>query len=479
MQNNLKHFGEVVLFDPTCLTNSLRLPFAFFLTVDGNGRTVVAAACIMANETFESFDWVMSQFRLLCICAGRIPQVFYTDRCAAIHRALMENFSTAHHLLCRWHLAKNIVKNLAGILKSSLSAFVNDFYRLAESNESVESFEDAWGVMLSQYGLPGHGFCIDLHRCRVQWARRFHKDVLDFGLTTTSRPESMNAWVKRLVDTRTRLATLFKTSIVDVSEAHMTKTMLEEIKVMNNGKRASLSQSMSPLFKQAACVLHSYPPSIYVQQHRLSNDYRGTLVDLSCKSGTIVHKTRQQSSRDVIFDPPSCTCGFFLSMGLPCRHYLRLASVLSEDNLPLSAFHRRWTREASNEAPIILDVGTINVEASVDVSSSLLPNRYDARLQKFKEVNRLFGDRLEQWLDVCLSGNIVETFPLPVLAMVSAVPVRDPATTTSRKRKRFKSADEMAAKRGLPIPQTPCVAKGPGRPKKVVHKTRVSRSVHL
>ena len=146
MQQNLQKYGKVVLFDPTCLTNSLRLPFAFFLAIDGNGRTVVISACILANETISSFDWVMSEFR--DICGTHVPDVFYTDRCPAIHCSLRNNFASSHHLICRWHLAKNIVKNLAGKLRSSLPAFVSDFYRLAESREPAGTFEQRWSTTL-------------------------------------------------------------------------------------------------------------------------------------------------------------------------------------------------------------------------------------------------------------------------------------------------------------------------------------------
>jgi len=44
MKRNLHDYGEIVLFDPTYLTSSLRLPFAFFLAVGGDGSTLVIAA---------------------------------------------------------------------------------------------------------------------------------------------------------------------------------------------------------------------------------------------------------------------------------------------------------------------------------------------------------------------------------------------------------------------------------------------------
>ena len=75
MQKNLKEYGEVVLLEPTYLTNNLRLPFAFFLAVGGDGATLVVAACILANETIQTLDWVFST--LHSICQHRIPKVLH------------------------------------------------------------------------------------------------------------------------------------------------------------------------------------------------------------------------------------------------------------------------------------------------------------------------------------------------------------------------------------------------------------------
>ena len=229
----------------------------------------------------------------------------------------------------------------------------------------------------------------------------------------------MHAWVKRLVNTQTRLSTLFKVSTVDFAEAHMTKTILAEIKSIRNiKKKVTLSQSMLPLFKGAVRVLLEYPLSIFLNQLRLSNNYRGAIVDPLTMSGTIVHRTTQ-SGHVVIFDPPSCACGFFGSMGLPCRHYLCLAAGLFQDSLPLTAFHRRWTLETFTAEPAFV-VHESDAEQTVEDRTDLPQNRYNARVQKFKEVNRLFGDRLECWLDVCLCGSLINEFPLPVLASTSS-----------------------------------------------------------
>ena len=356
MQTSLRKYGQVVLFDPTCLTNSLRLPFAFFLVVDGDGRSTVVAASILANETAETFSWLLAHFRLICVeCGALPPAVFYTDRCAAIHCGLRENFPDSCHLLCRWHLAKNIVRNLSTTLKAALPDFLKAFYRLAESNQPPEVFVENWGDTVARHNLQHNRFVADLFACRERWARCYNKKALDFGITTTSRSESMNAWLKKLVDTRSRLATLFKVTTLDLAETHLVKATIAELRVIRNASKLSQTPSTPPLVRAAAAILLDYPLSIFMEQLQLSSKYRGEEVNPVSMTGRVVHK-EWHSAHNVVFEPPSCSCGFFDSMGLPCRHYLCLVIGLYQDRLPRAAFHSRWSLHVAFDPPIGGDV---------------------------------------------------------------------------------------------------------------------------
>ena len=495
MQDNLRNFWEVVLFDPTCLTNSLRLPFAFFLVVDANGRMAVAATCILANEMVESFVWAMTQFRRICIsCDSRIPNVFYTDQCPAIHRALEIVFPTSCHLLCRWHLAKNIVKHLATVLRSMLQPFLHDFYTIAQMRRDEGAFDARWAETLRKYGVEDSQFAQNLTACKERWARCFHKSTLDFGITTTSRSESMNAWIKRLVNVRTRLATLFKVSVIDVSDAHHVKAVSAQMKAIRNTNRATSTPHASPLVKQAAKLLHDYPLAIFVEQLQRSIDYRGSSVDQLGMCGTVVHRVRK-SADTVVLEPPSCSCGFLNAMGIPCRHYICLAVGLFQESLPQAAFHERWTlRGASAETMRVAIEAASGLQPEGTIGSySRTPcqDRYVERARKLQELNRLYGEQLDAWLDACLAGEEVAYFPLPVYRSVllrgqapSAVPppqhssasVHDPAPSAGRHRKSLKSVEERFQSRnrmdGWQVPDDPDKAKGAGRPRRAVKPRR-------
>lgn len=98
--------------------------------------------------------------------------------------------------------------------------------------------------------------------------------------------------------------------------------------------------------------------------------------------------------------------------------------------------------------------------------SSVAQLRHKARMQQLEEVNRLFGDRLQQWLDVCLSGQTITDFPLPLVKR-HASEVNDPAGTDSLPQTKITSNDKLAKKHGPPIAQTPFVVRGRRRLKNI------------
>jgi len=268
---------------------------------------------------------------------------------------------------------------------------------------------------------------------------------------------------------------------------------MAEIRMIRTVKTLSRIRSTNPLVTQAASVLLDYPLSLFLEQQHLSVHYRGVDVDNTMMTGTIVHK-EWPSSHDVVLDPPSCCCGYFSSMGLPCRHYICLAQGLYRDKLPLSAFHRRWTSEAARlEQTFVLheEVSDAYIETVCDVqlqegapnSSASPQDCFSARNQQFREVNRLYGHRkdVQEWLKVCLSGKEVIAFPVPVVKMSSGA-LNDPADCGSRQRKRRKAREEMAAVHGHVISVTtaqenssvgtvdPAKQQGRGRPKNTPRK---------
>ena len=64
------------------------MPFAPFIGINGQGRTIVFAWALLKDETTDTFKWAMETF--LEVMGGKKPQIIMTDQCAAMKSAIDE-----------------------------------------------------------------------------------------------------------------------------------------------------------------------------------------------------------------------------------------------------------------------------------------------------------------------------------------------------------------------------------------------------
>lgn len=100
------HFGDVVTFDTTFGTNKEHQPFGVFVGFNHFRETVVFGACLLYDETFESFRWLFETF--LSIHNQKQPKTIYTNQDIAMGNAVECIFSSttwamhfSHNAKCR------------------------------------------------------------------------------------------------------------------------------------------------------------------------------------------------------------------------------------------------------------------------------------------------------------------------------------------------------------------------------------------
>lgn len=116
------------------------MPFVMFTGVDNHGITVLLGGALLCDETFESYDWVMSSLKN---AIGFGPTVLMTDGDANLSASIEKNFPNTRHLLCRWHISQNILKHLSSYFRKGMSDFLDSLWKVS-SLESPEEFEFAW-----------------------------------------------------------------------------------------------------------------------------------------------------------------------------------------------------------------------------------------------------------------------------------------------------------------------------------------------
>lgn len=87
--------------------------FGPFTGIDNHDSCVTFAACLIANEDAESFEWVFRAF--VNAMDGKQPMCLVTDQDPAMKIAIDKVFNLAKHRLCAWHIMKKMTDKLGKV----------------------------------------------------------------------------------------------------------------------------------------------------------------------------------------------------------------------------------------------------------------------------------------------------------------------------------------------------------------------------
>lgn len=87
--------------------------FVPFTGIDNHKRCVTFGAGLLANETTESYVWLLKSFLR---AFGKQPRMVVTDQDAAIRNAVNYVFSQSRHRLCMWHINKKLSDKVCSCL---------------------------------------------------------------------------------------------------------------------------------------------------------------------------------------------------------------------------------------------------------------------------------------------------------------------------------------------------------------------------
>ena len=249
---NYCRFYDVVVFDNTYKTNRFGMPFGIFTGVNNYGQSVCFAGVIMSDETAESFTWTFTSF--LKMVNNTSPKVFLTDKDQAIIKAMDLVFQPhgTKHALCFWHLMKNVVKNLNGVLGFKWTEFIKFFYQCINSYDE-EDFLEKWDQLKIEYPSTTK-YLRKMDKNLTRWAPCYNKQLFMADMSTTQRGESMNSLMKSYMDATTSLMNFLKAF---ESALEQRKEDAELTKFCEDNKVVSLLTA-SPYEKQASELLTKY-----------------------------------------------------------------------------------------------------------------------------------------------------------------------------------------------------------------------------
>ncbi|KAI8528349.1 hypothetical protein RHMOL_Rhmol12G0142900 [Rhododendron molle] len=109
-------FGDAISFDTTFRTNKEYRPFALFAGFNHFRMTCIFGAALLYGETAESFEWLFKTF--LHAMSGKKPITIFTDKDAAMAKAIKSVLPDVSHGLCTFHLNQNALKHLGHLFNA-------------------------------------------------------------------------------------------------------------------------------------------------------------------------------------------------------------------------------------------------------------------------------------------------------------------------------------------------------------------------
>ncbi|KAE8688994.1 hypothetical protein F3Y22_tig00110945pilonHSYRG00100 [Hibiscus syriacus] len=135
-RSNYTCFGDVITFDATYKDNLYDRPIMPIVGVNHHHNTIVFSTAIIADETSQSFEWVLQNF--LEAMMNKSPISVVTDGDSAMQRAIKSVIPYAKHRLCSWHLSRNAQANIGD------PKFTAAFSKCMTSRWTTEEFDIQW-----------------------------------------------------------------------------------------------------------------------------------------------------------------------------------------------------------------------------------------------------------------------------------------------------------------------------------------------
>ncbi|GFQ06794.1 protein far1-related sequence 9 [Phtheirospermum japonicum] len=204
--------------------------------------------------------------------------------------------------------------------------------------------------MIFDYNLQDHSWLNNMYTLRHKWSVAFSKNRFSAGLKATSRSEGTNSTLK---DGGKRTHTLFECVLRFEKVQKKWRQDEKEHDFKCHHGLPTLAVKMNCLLQDAAAI---YTHTIYnMFQSELINslgiDFDG---QPTCTGIFLEFKVRSQGNsnrvRKVEFDTGShevkCTCQYFESVGVLCKHALLVFKQMNVHKIPMRYIKMRWTKNA-------------------------------------------------------------------------------------------------------------------------------------
>ena len=300
-------FPTTFLLDCTYKKNKFNMPLLHISGINGSNKSFSVAFCFLSQEKKDNYIWALQRFQ--SILQNQSPKVLVTDKEQALINAIETVFPASTHLLCCWHIFKNIQLHCQKYFKSEdeWSNFRLHWNYLC-SSKSPAIYQQNFTQLSIHWNPPTSDYLISnwlpLKNKFVAYSTDQHPH---FHNCNTSRIEGLHAYVQRFI----------------------------------SSSAGSLHAVVKQIYQAISVQIHER--KLESSQQTLKS-LKGLPLSLEPLSGLITHFALRNchsyfSSKDKSTNCVNCLHSS--SMGMPCIHKIREYQAKGKA-FELSDFHPQW-----------------------------------------------------------------------------------------------------------------------------------------
>ncbi|KAK4433927.1 protein FAR1-RELATED SEQUENCE 5 [Sesamum alatum] len=351
------------------------------------------------------------QCRIDYECFGDVLSVDTTYRTSRDNLMCVPFMGINHH-------QQNLMFGLALLSDETEASFEWLFRTFRQSMN--EEFEAAWKDMIDEFNLSGQNWLNGMYKLRHRWATAFSNHKFSADLLTTCRSKGTSSVLEK-VGNKSISVYNFVLDYEKDQKVWLENEMVEDAR-SHHGKPPMIVKN-NPLLNHAADV---YTINMYkLFESELLESLSTFFTDQPSIVGPFLTPFKVKSHggeskvRTVVFDEQKneikCSCRKFESMGILCKHALKVLNFVKVHSIPEQYIKVRWTKHARNKVPDERS-GSHHVSEAVFVNQSMrlfydLTERckaYEATRNMLTELLNDASERVYNWFEHLSLSNLNE-----------------------------------------------------------------------
>lgn len=376
-----KYPEVLIIIDATYKLNNRSVPLFILLVVDGNGESEIACLWFIKSESKESISPLVDAFKELNESWSQ-TKVIISDKDFSERSVFQEKFNGIPLQICLFHVLRNFNREITTTKRQITAAqreqILELLCKMTYSRTPAEYDRLYQQLLNTKLSSVINYFNENWHMIKDEWTMHGKNEWINYMNYTTNRVESLNQKLKIIGNHYASLLTFFDNLIISCTVISSEK----DIKVLKQSMKVSRIRFDDNVLAQYNDFLTPYIFEKVTYEYERVNKVSLTVRDE--ESATMKYDEFQE----VLIESERCTCTFFKTMQLPCRHIFKFRQEKQLNLFVPDVCAVRWTKRYYYESHPALNSTEPLASRPISVAKTKVPEE----ISKYKEAAKVTKD---------------------------------------------------------------------------------------